>query len=84
MTDDDRLDDEYADTSTDDANASGEVVTRTGKVLTDEEIQKLADEAEEGYDLDKITPRTPAPKSVKSKRRKLGPIEGPRSYRDRY
>jgi hypothetical protein len=32
------------------------VVTRTGKVLTDDDIQALADEAEAGYDLDQLTP----------------------------
>lgn len=30
-------------------------VTRSGHVLTDEDIEALADEAERGYDLDKAT-----------------------------
>lgn len=33
------------------------LVTRTGKVLTDADIEALADEAEAGYDLDRITVR---------------------------
>jgi len=31
--------------------------TNTGRELTDEDIQALADEAERGYDLDKLKPR---------------------------
>jgi len=30
------------------------MVTKTGKVLTDEDIQALADEAERGYDVERI------------------------------
>lgn len=30
--------------------------TKTGKVLTDEDIQKLADEAEAGYDVEQLGP----------------------------
>jgi hypothetical protein len=33
--------------------------TATGRVLSDEEIQALADEAEQGYDIDKLEPVTP-------------------------
>jgi hypothetical protein len=33
--------------------------TDSGRVMTDEEIQALADEAEKGYDIDKLTPVTP-------------------------
>lgn len=36
-------------------------VTKTGRVLTDEEIEALADEAERGYDLDRIRPRRTEP-----------------------
>jgi len=32
-------------------------ITRTGKVLTDGEIQALADEAERGYDIEALKPR---------------------------
>jgi hypothetical protein len=38
---------------------SEEYVTDSGKVLTDEDIQALADEAEKGYDIDKLEPVTP-------------------------
>lgn len=34
-------------------------VTKTGKVLTDADIEALADEAERGYDVSKIKPRPP-------------------------
>lgn len=32
--------------------SDGPYVTKSGKVLTDEELDRLADEAEEGYDVD--------------------------------
>lgn len=32
-------------------------VTKTGKVLTDEDIEKMADEAERGYDVAALKPR---------------------------
>lgn len=32
-------------------------VTNTGKVLTNEDIQALADEAEQGYDVSHLQPR---------------------------
>lgn len=35
-----------------------ELRTKTGRVMTDEEIQALADEAERGYDVESITPRS--------------------------
>lgn len=37
--------------------ARAELVTKTGKVLTDEDIQQLADEAERGYDPASFQPR---------------------------
>lgn len=33
-------------------------VTSTGRVLSEEEIQQLADEAEAGYDVSKLVPRS--------------------------
>jgi hypothetical protein len=40
-----------------DADAQHPMVTRTGRVLTDADIQALADEAEAGYDVSKLKPR---------------------------
>lgn len=37
--------------------AFGHYVTKTGKVLTDEDIEALADEAERGYDVSQIVAR---------------------------
>jgi hypothetical protein len=34
------------------------IVTKTGKVLTDADIEALVEEAERGYDVSKLTPRT--------------------------
>lgn len=39
--------------------AFGHYVTKTGKVLTDEDIEALADEAERGYDVSQIVARPP-------------------------
>jgi hypothetical protein len=33
-------------------------VTKTGKVLSDQEIEDLADEAEQGYDVSRLTARS--------------------------
>lgn len=40
-------------------NGSGEepVLTKSGRILTDADIQALVDEAEQGYDVDKILSR---------------------------
>lgn len=35
-------------------------ITKTGKVLTDADIEALADEAERGYDISKLKPRSQA------------------------
>ena len=39
--------------------AMGRHVTATGEVLTDADIQALADEAEQGYDVSHLSPQTP-------------------------
>lgn len=33
------------------------LVTRTGRVLTDDDIQRFADEAEQGYEVEKLRER---------------------------
>lgn len=45
--------------------------TKSGRVLTDEDFERLADEAERGYDVEKIL-----------KRRAVPPMVKPTSYRD--
>jgi hypothetical protein len=38
--------------------------TKSGKVLTDEDIQALADEAEEGYDIEHLKPMPTTPRAL--------------------
>lgn len=35
------------------------LITKSGKVLTDEDIERLADEAERGYDIENLKERKP-------------------------
>jgi hypothetical protein len=42
--------------------AMGKMVTKTGKVLTNDDIQALADEAERGYDVSKIRTKRVIPR----------------------
>jgi hypothetical protein len=51
-------------------------VTDTGRVMSDEEIQALADEAEKGYDIDKLEPVTPE-RRAELRRKASASAEGP-------